>query len=240
MKNHNPMTWNPRFSIPALTFAFLLTGAPLLNAQTDGPSKENPRRAAAVAAIRTLKEGVLLVRLPSNHRKMQELERLLDEPSLDERRRKQLRTRLESLREDTRSFARTLRDAFLERYDFSDVLFLYDTVSWQTVQRHPAGYFLDSNLQPDPTLARPHDRYLFARMGHTNPEGGQGIEALVISDAQLKDLQSPFPYYSMVNTLGAVFDTVLGSPKARRKHTFKMVARLNKQLHRFYAKAGAQ
>jgi len=224
-----------------LAAALLLCfGAGSLQAQADGAPPENPRREAAVAAIRTLKEGVLLVRLPSNHRKMQELERLIAEPTLDERRRKQLQDRLETLREDTRRFAHTLRDAFLERYDFSPVLFLYDTVAWQTVQQHPAGYFLNAELQPDPALARPHDRYLFARMGYTKPEGGQGIEALVISDARLQDLQSPFPYYSMVNTLGAVFDTVLGAPKARRKHTFKMVARLNKQLHRFYARAGAQ
>jgi len=96
------------------------------NATTSEYSNELPeetRLAIVKSALQKLKNKstTLVVRLPSNHKKMTELERLAKSKSLDPQKAKRMQEVLVTTRAMTPAFNVRLMTSFYENYDFSEI-----------------------------------------------------------------------------------------------------------------------
>lgn len=191
-------------------------------------------------AIEELKNGVLIVRLPVNSKKISELVRLSQSSKVEESRKKKLEKQLAATKKETLQKNKWLMDAFLSEYKFSDTRFMFDTSFYFFKAGKKEGYFLNKNMEVDSSIHLDEGPLYFVRLGHTDSSDGIGIEALVITDSSFVDMKSPFPYYAMVNGIGATVDGILNTKGAKRRSLFKMVAKLNKQLFKYRAKAAFQ
>ncbi len=187
-------------------------------------------------AIEELKNGVLIVKLPGNNKKISELERLSQSSEVDEGRKKKLKKQLAATKNETIQLNKWLMEAFLSEYKFSDMLFMFDTSFHFFKEGLKNGYFLNQNLEVDTAIHLDQRPIYFVRLGHTDSSEGLGIEALVIADSSFEDMKSPFPYYAMVNGIGATVEGLLKTKGANRKSVLRMVAKLNRQLFKYQEK----
>lgn len=79
-----------------------------------------------VQDLRALKNGVLVVRLESNRKKIEALARIAVQDDLTEARRNRVITELEATRDETNEKINAYRTAFKDYYDFSEVVFMFD------------------------------------------------------------------------------------------------------------------
>ena len=212
-----------------ITIFFILVGMPELWAQSEELSYRQ-RQVIADSLIDEFHQGVLIVRLPSKHKKVKEIDRLLASNELETR----TRSRLEKDKASTITTRdrnnKELQKAFKEHFKFAPVLFLYDTAMVQLKAGIRSGFFLNDALQVDPQLELNSEKYFVLRSGTTS---GTGLEALVLMDKSLKDLQAPFPYYVRVNRLGRVFLRIFSPKKAIRKDARKIVSKLDQSLYNY-------
>jgi len=156
-----------------------------------------------------LHNGTLLVRLHTR------------KPSIDALKAKGLITQAEKLRNLQSRENIELIAAFKSRYEFSKVLFFFNTDSDLLLDGDLDQIgFLDDSLKVDPNILFPSTGYLIAELTYvqqdtSNPEqfkthshekdvqesgyvGGAygGFHALIIKDQCLNQLKKPFPFYS--------------------------------------------
>ncbi len=196
----------------------------------DAPLGAQPPLSVAEHHILNLKEGVLVVVLPTRHKKIAELERLLASDELSDKSRRRLGRILADTRASVASLQAALRNAFRDAYRFSAVAFAYDH---EVVRLKPAELAL-TDVSGAPFALPPDRPVYFAMLGRTDPLTGSSMEALLIADAQREVLQRPFPYYQRRYPPAAILDALIGAPGAEERHTRKMVARLNRKLFRYH------
>ncbi len=184
----------------------------------------------AARHVLELKKGVLVVVLPTRHKKIAELERLLSAEGLSDKSRRRLERLLEQTRASVQSLQRALRAAFRDAYRFSEVAFAYD---YEVVRHRPSELSL-TDVRGAPFALSPGQAVYFAMLGRTDARTGSSMEALLLFDAQREVLRRPFPYYARRYPPAAIFDTLIGAPDAEQRHTRKMVARLNRKLFRYH------
>lgn len=144
-------------------------------------------REQAIDLLKQLSDGVLVVRLNSNHRKITELERLINDPGVEEKTKKRFRKMLETTREETRQESLDMMKAFDGNYNFSKVLFMYDTASLSLKNGVQNGYFINGALEVDPAISLDEADWLLLYFSHPSPAG------FVLLDQQLEPVQRPFP-----------------------------------------------
>ena len=229
------------FSTRYLLCVFLLfatLGATAQSGETLDPEGDQAR---AEAAIKTLREGVLLVRLPSHQKKAAALQRLLDSPEVDESRKNAIRRELESTLAEASYRNRRLIQAFGRYYDFSPVLFLYDTGSTAVADGQRAGMFLDDSLRIDPALGFGEEPFFFARIGYTDETSSSGAaDALILSDRNFGDLSDPFPNNFYISTTKLVISRFFSPSTADDKYYRQLVSKLDRQLKKFYGQVTGQ
>jgi hypothetical protein len=137
--------------------------------------------------LRQLSEGVLIVRLNSNDRKIRELERLLNSPEVKEKSRKRFRKMLDRTREETRQESLDIMKAFDGNYNFSKVLFMYDTASLHLKNGENSGYFLNRELQHDAGISLEDERWHMFYFRHESPA------LFFLLNQQNEQVQRPFP-----------------------------------------------
>lgn len=180
MVNHHNRVWALCALVLALAFSARAQPAP----QT--LSREATRE-AAIDMLKQLSGGVLVVRLNSNNRKMTELERLINDPGVAEKTKKRFRKMLETTREETRQESLDMMKAFAGNYNFSRVLFMYDTASLLLKNGVQHGYFINSSLEVDPAASLENEDWLLVYFQHQSPAG------FVLLDQQFDWVQKPFP-----------------------------------------------
>ena len=141
----------------------------------------------AKTLLKQLSEGVLVVRLSSNNRKMKELERLANSPDASEKNKKRFQKMLETTREEGRQESLDVMKSFDGNYNFSKVLFMYDTASLQLKNGVKSGYFLNRELKVDPSISLEYDDWLMIYFRHESPT------LFVLLDRQFEQVQRPFP-----------------------------------------------
>jgi hypothetical protein len=179
-----------KISIQAFSIAFLLLVAAQCPVFGQDPSLYIPsaaERTDAISHLKQLSEGVLIVRLNSNNRKMKELERLINSPDVNEKAKNRFQKMLETTKEETRQESLDLMQAFDGNYSFSKVLFMYDTAALQLKNGVKQGYFLNRELKPDPTLRLENDDWLMVYFRHESPA------LFVLLDRKFDQIQRPFP-----------------------------------------------
>jgi hypothetical protein len=194
-------------------------------------TKTNPHE-----SIRALKEGVLIVRLPTRSAKIAKLEELSAREEEGSAYQKRLQEELVRTREETERQNRALVRSFRDIYRFSDVMFLYDTSASLLKSGDYEGIFLTDSLQVASSLS-PGDRYyLIAAIGVT-PEAALE-DALIIYDDHFNTMSKPFPYYADVSTIELLWLGVRAKgDKLDQAHYSLLVERLNRKFFKFYKKS---
>lgn len=180
---------------------------------------------AADDAIDILKNGALIMRLPSNAKKIAALEDIIsrnEDPAAVRRATKLMEETQAETREENQRIIRFFR----EFYKFSAVYFMYDTSLSTLAGGARRGIFLRDDLSPDPTLSLPNDQFLLAQIGYTDQSSSARAEALIITGLDMKPIQAPFPSAIRYNTLSELF----GLKDTARERQVKL---LNKKLGQY-------
>lgn len=188
-------------------------------------------------AIKELKHGVLVVIIPSYHKKIKALEKIESDPKTKASIKKRNRRLIESAKEDRKKIADQIQKGFIENYDFSEVAFIHDTATIHILKKGvKKGVF----LRADKNIDLKDKAIFFLRYGYTDRATTTGIGAWMVTDDQLQDLQKPFPYYVTVyqplrEILRAFFSTpqnILYSKIGSNKKEIGLV--LNDNFWRYY------
>lgn len=208
----------------------LLSGS-LAGAQSGAAYSPEQR---ARESINSLKEGVLIVRLPSQQAKTDAIREVINTPGASEAARKRLEKQLETAISSQREFNLNMMRAFREAYDFSDVLFIYDTSTSLLKTGNHSGIFLDSSLQAQPGIRLEKAPYFILHFGSTSSETSDGVEAMIILDGQFKRLEKPFPFYQRLNDFSAFIGSFLPKPNQKTEDALRIVDKLNKKLNKYF------
>ena len=187
----------------------------------------------AEMAIKNLKAGVLLVRLPSERRKLEELDRRIASDRLDAKSRERLKGLKEEVIKDRDKTNQEFVSAFSSKYNFSEIFFFYDTSSVAIKNGAQDGVFLDKEMNLVPSISLKSRPFLVLRSGSLK-ENTTGLEALVVMNEQFEDLTRPFPYYVRMRGIGHLLAKVLNPGKVSRRSGLKLAEKLNLKLWEFH------
>ena len=173
------------------------------------------------SSIHQLKNGYLIVRLPSNKNKIDTLQNMIAraEEGAGKKRLSNLLTEAIEQRDSTRS---DYMNAFKQYYNFSKVAFIMD---YDSRQKSTARYFgLDEELVSVDVINSEPVYYL-----HFERTSDSKIDAAVIYDAQQRRIPRPFPNNFARGGISFLFVSIEGKSFADWR-----VKKMNKQLHKFY------
>lgn len=197
-----------------------------------------PKRVKNIKSIDLLKKGVLVIRLESKHNNIEKITESLNSGELEPRVKKQLQIQKTQLIEDRDKFNTDIMSAFARYYKFSDYVFMMDTSSVHLLDGVTEGIFLDNSGNIDPTISIIDKNPFIMRIGKLSSETTTGIEALIISDGELNDMQRPFPYYISLNhrlKLKGLFSRT-GSLRRSGEDIVKEIEKKFKAFHNYYSK----
>lgn len=192
--------------------------------------------AKAKEQIKELHEGTLLVRIPTQHKKIAALEALLQNDQLPTANRQRLEDQLETTRQEARNFAHYVIEAFDTAYDFSKVLFMYDTDMAALQSSSPGGFFLNREGKADTSIVLDQPNFYLLRFGFSTGEATSHTDAMIIADASIQDLQKPFPYEVRLTDFIATVGQLLPAPEQEKKDIIRSVAKLNRNLQKFFVR----
>ena len=218
-------------------FAALLSWAAPAIGQ-DAPQPREERVETARESVRALKQGTLIVRLPSYQTKIDGLKDVLSSAGPDSPNRKRIEKQLEQTLADRQEFNQNIMEAFREAYNFSEVHFMLDTATATLKTGQLQGYFLNDNLETDPAIQLEGPiPYFILRFGSTSNMTTDGLEAMVVMNDRFQDMYKPFPYYQRLNDFAAVMGSIFPAPDQKKKDALRIVGKLNAKLHDFYQEA---
>jgi|AntRauTorckE5430_2_1112549.scaffolds.fasta_scaffold04946_5 hypothetical protein len=212
-----------------LLFALLAFGIALPAQDTQADSNDTPTE-----AIKDLRGGTLIIRLPSNQRKMTALQDALENDDNAERREKWLQKELQATREETKVFNNNMYQAIREAYNFSDIRFTYDYFTPELKAGQFRGHLLNADLKPDTSIALDRKPVFILSFGRTSKDYSDGVEAMVILGEQLKSPPPPFPYYQRLNDFQAFWGNIFPRSDQELFDALRLVGKLNKKLYKFY------
>lgn len=213
-------------SFVLLAFTLVL---PAQQTEVDADAATDP-----IAAIKGLRSGTLIIRLPSNRRKMAALKEALNNDDNTDRRKKWLEKELEATREATKSFNNNMYRAFREAYHFSAIRFTYDYFTPELKAGDFKGHLLNEELVPDPAIGLDKKPAFILSFGRTQKDFSDGVEAMVILSRQLKSPPPPFPYYQRLNDFQAFWGNLFPRPDQEIFDALRLVGKLDKKLYKYY------
>lgn len=173
-----------------------------------------------------LAEGVLVVRLTSNSRKIKALENLVRSHP-DAKRHSKL---LKKTKEKTLELQEKTVAAYLSYYNFSEVYFIMDFDIKKLLKGTKKGVFTNRLLQKDTTIDITGRDFFFSYVG--NPSAGTNTRSLLITDSRNQLVTKPFPFSVL---FANALDKIL--VKSDAKIIVNAVVRQQDALSNFYAKA---
>lgn len=212
-----------------LLFALLALGT-TLSAQDGMPAAVS----APVAAIQDLRTGTLIIRLPSNQRKIAALQDALEHGDNTDRRTRWLVKELAATQEETRIFNNNMFRAYRESYSFSDVRFTYDYFTPELKAGNFKGHLLNEDLEPDAAIDLEKKPVFILSFGRTSKDYSDGVEAMVILGRQLKSPPPPFPYYQRLNDFQKFWGSIFPREDQDEYDALRLVGKLNEKLYKFY------
>ena len=197
--------------------------------QQEGVASREEVRVDGAEAIKTLKDGYLLVRLTSDKRKIEELERQVAAYPSDRKLSKKLANTIAYRIE----FNEKLKEGFEEHYDFSKVLYFHDYDAKKLLAGDRRGIFLNESFEVDPDISLGTEDFLVLSEGSA---GDSGIEAYIVHDSKMDPLEKPFPYYYRRNDFFKVIFSVFDSKSAKYRNHTKVVKDINESFLNFYSR----
>lgn len=183
------------------------------------------------------KNATLIVRLPSNHKKMKELERLSRSKQLDEKQTARMEEMLTTTRNLTPAFNARLMTAFLEKFDFADILFVHDTSSVSLKNGLTSGIFLNKQVEPDAGIKLLNDKWYLLNLDYDGFPKAINLNDFDTLDSDLRKLPSPFPQDARTGILFS-FKILFMSDSAEKQTLVmqKMVEKYNSKLKKAAAR----
>lgn len=188
----------------------------------------------AEEAIKRLKEGTLLVRLPSRQRKIDAMEEVLSGYAPDDKRRARMERLLQETRVEAATFNRNMMTAFRDSFDFAEVRFFYDYNTPKLKAGESAGLFLNETLRADPSIQLPDGSYYILGFGQTHKEYSDGLEAMFIMSSDFERMGPPFPYYQRLNDFAAFMGSIFPAPNQEMRDALRLVGKLDQKLDKFH------
>lgn len=189
-------------------------------------------------AIEDLREGVLVVRLTSDYKKIKELNRLIDEGNISGYAKGTAEDRIRKIQFEREAENELWIRAFDEFYQFSEILFAYDTLGRKALALDGKNCFLNPNLEIDPSLSLNGRPFLMLYFSNINSETGSGAEAVIFRNSDFEELSKPFPYYVKTTNFMFIFNKLFKPSISKPKNIGRVVKKLNRNLERFYEKRG--
>ncbi len=188
---------------------------------------------SARANIALLKQNTLVVRLKTGSKKIGILEELLKKPNLEEAYRRRYQRMLDKTTAKIEIENEHLRNAFLEHYIFSKVMFMPDTSATALKSGVRKGIFLNEKLELDSSITL-EGSYFVAY--HESSDSGSkrhtAMEGLRIVDKNYQALKYPFPASIGRPTWGWVLGMGLDGYSSRdhKRHFDYLVKLFNKKM----------
>lgn len=182
------------------------------------------RKAFAEKSILELKDGVLVVRLKTNQRKIAALQAVANNPKLKEKQRQRHQKMLDNTIATRDAMNSAIANMFLDSFSFCPVYVMYDTSTKSLSNGTRQGIFLNDKLQPDASIALPTDKSIFL-VNYKKKSASFPFDVLIMRGLKER-LEDPFPYYI---PLRASWINNVNTPRAA-----KSVIQLEKKLKRFY------
>lgn len=170
----------------------------------------------------------LIVRLPSQFKKIAALQATLTDPELSAQSRSRLQAQLEQVKEERQARNLATVAAFQQYFSAMPIYFVYDTT------HHPL-QTVYLNEQLEPTATGPIGKQIIQlRFGRPRADAGNQAESMVLADSQLQDLQRPFPKPVTMTGLDFGINKLLAPEIAFEKLIEKRVKKLNRKLAAVY------
>lgn len=215
----------------------LLSMVQLQAQMADKPEPRKSRIQRSHAAIQELKDGILVVRLKSNKKKIAEIQKVLQTEDVGPAREERLRYLLSDTKDKTHLKNTAIIHAFGEFFDFCEVRFMYDYDTPKLKTGAKKGYFLNKSLEFDPTIQLDTSYYMVSRFDRTSEkEGGPLYDAIIISDSEFEDLVKPFPYYVIIGNSTSVTNILFPQKNPIIEEINGWVNTLNSELHKKHQK----
>lgn len=184
----------------------------------------------AATNLEQLRQNVLVVRLPSQSKKIKALAELSEKNGTSDQERERIKAQLETTKAEARAEALIIQASFSNYFDYVPVLFMYDNASAKLTKGERTGFFLDKNLELSDVVLDQEPFYILD-IGYTDPANSARSFSFIIKDQSYEPLAAPFPYAQRINTPALAFDQLLGR-NSMEKYYRKAVIRLNKRLYR--------
>jgi hypothetical protein len=195
-------------------------------AQRDDIVLTKEKKEYAFNSIKELKDGAMVVRLKTNQRKIEIIERNLRNTKLSKGQRKRQAAILAGTLQRRDEFNKAIGAMFLDSFDFCPVYLMYDTCSRALNKGVREGLFLGKNKEVDPSIKIKEANIFIVNY----KERGAEFPYDVLRVRKLKEkLEDPFPYYV---ALRASWINQINTPRASRA-----VRHLNRKFYSFYRRA---
>lgn len=194
--------------------------------QRDDIELEKEKKEFAFNSIKELKNGALVVRLQTNHRKIAILEATLRDPKLKPAQYKRHKAILDGTVKRRNEFNETIAKMFADSFRFCPVYLMYDTCSDALAKGVRKGLFLNKQLQPDTSIELPEPNVFLVNYVKSNSDFP--FDVLRVRKLHEK-LDDPFPYFASVRES---WINAVNTPRAA-----SAVAELDRRFRRFHARA---
>jgi len=197
------------------------------------------RAATARQQISELKEGTLVVRLPSKRNNIKALEKSLASGNLNPSQRSRLERRLKNTIIERDKTSTGIIKGLAQHYNFSKYRVVYDHDISQLFDNVEKGYFLDQKMKIDPSISIDLSKPFYVLgNGFTSRTTNIGSEGYIFFDQENKQLYGPFPYfYGPKYPAGSSLIAFFGGGDTLVPNYSSMVKKIDKSLNRFYARA---
>lgn len=173
---------------------------------------------------RQLESAQLVVRLPSQEKKINALQTTIADTTLAETSRARLRAQLEKVRKETRDQNHLIVRAFQSYFGALPVSFVYDTT------HHPKQAALLNDKLEVMEGREVDGPILQLRFGRPVQYSGSGAESMVLTDSRLRDLGPPFPKPVIMTGIGYGFNKIIAPETAFERLLEKRVQKLDRKL----------
>lgn len=182
--------------LPTLSFflIFSFLGAALLAQNEPAASSENPS-SSLVDLLDQMKEGALIIRIPTNAKKMAAIVEMMGQSNLSEAQRERLEAQLQSTQEATEAMYQDIRKSFNTFYQWSAAIYyLPDYAVTDFLEGAQAGQFLNEKMEQDPSIVLQESAYWFGVVNNPTDPTGSIYKSIIVKDENWETLPAPFPH----------------------------------------------
>ncbi len=181
-------------------------------------------------AKRQLKNGVLIVLLKTNAKRIQQLEILSRSSEYSEKQKQNVLLKIAAIKKETLLKNQALIEGFNREYRFSEVYFAFDTSLTSIQKGIKKGIFVNDNLSIDKSISIETNHIYFCRYGLVSTS--QEKEGLVITDINNKKIPRPFPSVSVSGASGflLILNLITNDEEYAKKSIARDIRKLEESL----------